>query len=105
MRKLSILSAAALMPSLAACGTATYTIETPPDAKTGQATVLQSFDARQPGDSNVVVLVYNGIHQPPGVNPNVDSTAFVNATAAEGGSGLHTVATALIPRAHATGSP
>lgn len=105
MRKLSILSILAAMPSLAACGTATYTVETPPDAKTGQTTVFQSFEARQPGDGNVVVLVYNGLHHPPGVNPNVDSTAFVNATAAEGSSGLQTVATALIPRAHATGSP
>jgi hypothetical protein len=104
MRKLSILSIVAAMPSLAACGTSTYAIETPADAKTGQA-VLQSFEAKAPGNNNVVVLVYHGPDHPPAINPDVDSTALVDATAAEGGLGLQTVERALVPRAQTATSP
>jgi hypothetical protein len=105
MRKLSIFSIVAAMPSLVACGTSVYTIETPADAKTGKATVLQSFEAKAPGDNNVVVLVYHGPDRPPGINPDVDSTALVDATAAEGGLGLQTVERALVPKAQTATSP
>ena len=105
MRKPTILSIAAAMPLLAACGTSTYTIETPTDAKTGKATVLQSFEAKAPGNSNVVVLIYHGADHPPGINPNVDSTSLVDATAAEGGLGLQTVEQALVPKPQVATSP
>jgi hypothetical protein len=83
---------------LADCSTTTYTVETPPDPKTGQTAVLQSVQAKAPQNDSFVVVVYHGAGLPPGVYPDVDSAALVDVTAGAGKSALQVVERALKPK-------
>ena len=83
---------------LAGCSTTTYTVETEPDPKTGQAAVLQSVQAKAPTNDKFVVVVYHGAGLPPSVYPDVDSAALVDVTAGAGKSALQVVERALTPK-------
>lgn len=85
---------------LAGCATpmTTYTVATPVDPTTGQATVVQSVQAKAPQNDSFVVMVYRGADRQPSVYPDLDSSALVDATAAAGKSSLQTVENALTPK-------
>ena len=92
------LAAAMLLAGCATTSATKYTVETPVDPATGRATVLQSVQAKSPGNDNFVVMVYYGADRPPSVYPDVNSAALVDATAAAGKSSLQVVEKALTPQ-------